>query len=94
MNGGLVNFIGMKNVSKSVGRTGRPPSGPKGEKVSEYQQLTIRLPEKTRAILDAARSVTGIPIWRLIDRAVLRYVHEQRPLRGSARRRRSATSSH
>ncbi len=59
---------------KKPGRTGRPPSGPKGEKVSEYQQLTIRLPAKTRVLLEDVRGATGMPIWRLIDQAVRRYV--------------------
>ena len=72
----------MKKLSKPGGRTGRPPSGPKGEKVSEYRQLTIRLPGNTRALLDDARGHTGIPIWRLIDLAVRRYIHPD----GRARR--------
>jgi hypothetical protein len=53
---------------------GRPPSGPDGEKVSEYPQLTIRLPAGTKAKLNTLSLLTGHPIWRLIEHAVDIYV--------------------
>src|SRR5712692_8258703 len=53
---------------------GRPPSGPAGERVSEYPQLTIRLPAATKAKLSTLSLLTGTPIWRLIDSAVDTYV--------------------
>ncbi len=49
---------------------GRPPSGPKGQKVSEYRHLTIRLPPDTRNKLAAWAALTSTPIWKLIDEAV------------------------
>jgi len=53
---------------------GRPPSGPRGERVSKYPQLTIRLPAETKAKLSTLSLLTGTPIWRLIDAAVDTYV--------------------
>lgn len=53
---------------------GRPPSGPSGERVSDYPQLTIRLPAATKARLSTLSLLTGQPIWRIIDRAVDVYV--------------------
>ena len=53
---------------------GRPPSGPGGQRVSQYPQLTIRLPAETKAKLSTLSLLTGTPIWRLIDSAVDTYV--------------------
>jgi hypothetical protein len=55
-------------------RPGRPPSGPRGERVSKYPQLTVRLPVETKAKLSTLSLLTGTPIWRLIDAAVDTYV--------------------
>jgi len=43
--------------------------------VSEYPQLTIRLPAATKAKLTTLSLLTANPIWRIIDRAVDIYVH-------------------
>jgi hypothetical protein len=59
---------------KKASRAGRPPSGLRGEKVSEYPQVMIRLPQPTKEVLDALSGATGTPIWRLIDTAVDVYV--------------------
>jgi hypothetical protein len=53
---------------------GRPATGLRGEKVSEYPQVMIRLPQPTKAVLDALSGATGTPIWRLIDAAVKGYI--------------------
>lgn len=53
---------------------GRPPSGPAGERVSQFPQLTIRLPAATKARLSTLSLLTGTPVWRIIDRAVDAYV--------------------
>lgn len=53
---------------------GRPPAGPHGERVSDYPQLTIRLPVETKAKLNTMSLLTGSPIWRIIDQAVDVYV--------------------
>ncbi len=63
----------MKRAATSRG-PGRPPAGPKGEKVSGYPQLTIRLPPETKAKLNTLSLLTGTPIWRVIDRAIDAYV--------------------
>ena len=60
--------------TKRVSRLGRPASGLRGEKVSEYPQVMIRLPQQTKAALDALSGATGTPIWRLIDIAVEAYI--------------------
>ena len=64
----------MKQTSRRRTAPGRPPSGPGGERVSDYPQLTIRLPAATKAKLNTLSLLTGNPIWRLIDRAVEIYV--------------------
>jgi len=53
---------------------GRRPVGLNGEKVSEYPQVMIRLPHRTKTTLDALSGLTGTPIWRLVDQAVDVYV--------------------
>ena len=63
----------MKSTKKSA-RIGRPPSGNRGEKVSDYPQVMLRLPQGTKDVLDALSGVTGTPVWRLIDAAVDVYI--------------------
>ena len=58
------------------GRAGRPPVGARGEKVSDYPQVMIRLPHKTKEVLEALSGLTGTPVWRLIDQAVDVYVNQ------------------
>src|SRR5262245_8014502 len=53
---------------------GRPPSGPDGERVSRYPQLTVRLPAHAKAKLSTLSLLTGTPIWKLIDQAIDTYV--------------------
>lgn len=67
----------MKTMARSgrkTARLGRPASGLRGEKVSEYPQVMIRLPRHTKDALDALSAATGTPIWRLIDVAVGDYL--------------------
>jgi predicted DNA-binding protein len=77
-------------------RPGRPPSGARGEKVSDYPQVMIRLPHDTKDVLDALSGLTGTPVWRLIDQAVDVYVKQlsdaERRLLVSVRQRRAAAS--
>ena len=63
----------MKSQKKG-GRIGRPPAGIRGERVSDYPQVMLRLPQKTKDVLDALSGVTGTPVWRLIDAAVDVYI--------------------
>lgn len=77
-------------------RLGRPPVGTKGEKVSDYPQVMIRLPHATKDVLEALSGLTGTPVWRLIDQAVETYVRQlsdsERKLLASVRQRRAAAS--
>jgi hypothetical protein len=81
-------------MARKRGRVGRPPVGAYGEKVSEYPQVMIRLPSRTKALLDALSGVTGTPIWQLIDQAVQVYVAQlpelERRLLEGVRTRRAA----
>ena len=65
----------MANKTKKA-RIGRPSLGAHGENVSEYPQVMIRLPHRTKATLEALSAVTGTPIWRLIDQAVDVYLRQ------------------
>lgn len=69
----------MPRKRKKAARLGRPPLGAGGEKVSDYPQVMIRLPQQTKAVLEALSAVTGTPIWRLIDQAVDTYVRQLPP---------------
>ena len=85
----------MERSTKSKhSRVGRPPIGRKGEKVSDYPQVMIRLPHETKDMLEALSGLTGTPIWRLIDQAVEAYVRQlsdaERRLLMSVRQRRAA----
>ena len=64
----------MSRPAKKSPRMGRPATGLRGEKVSDYPQVMIRLPQQTKAALDALSGATGTPIWRLIDIAVAQYI--------------------
>ena len=45
---------------------GRPAAGLKGQRTSEYPQLSVRLPPDTRAALCALAEVQGRPMWRVL----------------------------
>jgi CheY-like chemotaxis protein len=56
-------------------RRGRPAAGLKpGERVSDYPQLSVRVPQSTIETLHAVCSVTGDPQWRVLADAVNRYI--------------------
>ena len=57
-------------------RLGRPPSGAEGGRVSDYQQVSLRLPERTKALLEAIAGMTALPTWRVIDEALAAYVRQ------------------
>jgi hypothetical protein len=61
-------------ISLKPRRAGRPPSGPRGERVSDYTPVMIRLPQPTKAILEALRAISGRPVWEIVDSAVKQYV--------------------
>jgi hypothetical protein len=81
-----------KGRNLPAARPGRPPAGTAGEKVSDYAQITMRLPGPTKALLDAISGMTGMPSWRVLEEALDAYVRqlpeeEQRVLNGVRRRR-------
>ena len=57
-------------------RQGRPPSGKRGERVSDYPQVMIRLPQPTKDTLGALSAITGVPVWQLVNQAVAVYVNQ------------------
>ena len=87
---------GMDRSKPKSTRLGRPPIGRKGEKVSDYPQVMIRLPHETKDVLDALSGLTGTPVWRLIDQAVDAYVKQlsdsEKKLLTSVRQRRAAST--
>ena len=66
-------------MPSSARKRGRPPAGPRGEKVSAYPQLTIRLPIETRARLSTLSLLLAQPMWRIIDDAIEAYVRNLPP---------------
>jgi predicted DNA-binding protein len=61
-------------------RAGRPPAGAKvGEKVKDYPQLSIRVPQEMKARLNAVSAVTGLAQWRVIVEALDCFVHDMSP---------------
>ena len=87
----------MERTKSKPARLGRPPIGPRGERVSDYPQVMIRLPQATKDVLEALSGLTGTPVWRLIDQAVDVYVKQlsdsERRLLASVRQRRAAAHS-
>jgi len=57
-------------------RAGRPPSGPAGDAVSLYPQLTVRIPRATRDQLHSLSTLRRVPVWKLIDQAVLALIEQ------------------
>jgi predicted DNA-binding protein len=62
-----------------MAKRGRPPAGPGGKKVSEYPQITVRLPLETRARLSTLSLLLAQPMWRIIDDALAAYVRNLPP---------------
>jgi len=58
-------------------RVGRPPAGARdGEKVKDYPQLSIRVPNEFKARLNALSVVTGLAQWRVIVEAINCFFHD------------------
>jgi hypothetical protein len=64
----------------SATRLGRPPAGERGERVKDYPQVSVRLPQSARDTLVALSQIRRQPQWRLIVDSVECY------LRGLSRR--------
>ena len=62
---------------KRARRPGRPPAGVhKGERVSEYEPFTVRLPRDVKALLRATSDVTDAPMWKVVHDAIGAYVKQ------------------
>jgi len=55
---------------------GRPPAGEAGERVTDYPQVSVRLPAEARDKLLALSQVRGQPQWRLIVESVECYIRD------------------
>lgn len=82
----------MRHTKRPSKPLGRPPAGRDGDKVSQYAQITVRLPGTTKSLLDAIAGMTGMPAWRVLEAALVVYVRqlpadEQRILNGVQERR-------
>ena len=55
---------------------GRPPTGSHGERVSDYPRLTVRIPRGTKNRLELLSTLRGVPVWKLLDTAVLAYIEQ------------------
>ena len=53
---------------------GRPPTGPTGERVSDYPPLTVRIPRATKDKLASLSALRRTPRWRLVDEAIAAYI--------------------
>jgi PAS domain S-box-containing protein len=64
----LCGVVAAAVASKRPGTRGRgrPAAGLKGQRTSEYPQLSVRLPPETRAALCALAEVQGRPMWRVL----------------------------
>jgi hypothetical protein len=68
----------MSKTQKPHRAIGRPPAGARpGEKVKDYPQLSIRLPEETKAKLQALSLISGRPQWRLITESIECFFRER-----------------
>ena len=63
----------MPKKASSAGR-GRPPSGPAGERVSEYPTLAVRLPRPTKDALSALSALRRVPMWKMLDTTIRAYI--------------------
>ena len=89
-------------ASQPTRRIGRPPAGAReGEKVKDYPQLSVRLPDDVKATLQALSVMASRPQWRIISDAIDCYLRERTDaerrmvaeLAGRARARRSRGNS-
>src|SRR5262245_54044211 len=55
-------------------KRGRPPSGFGGDAASTYRQVSVRLPDAARELLQALVLVCGQPQWRILHDAIDKYV--------------------
>jgi predicted DNA-binding protein len=67
----------MSNEPKVRRRVGRPPAGTRpGEKVKDYPQIALRLPQEMKKALQLLSVVRAQPQWRIICDAIDCYLRE------------------
>ena len=55
-------------------KRGRPPAGLRpGERTTDYRRLTLRIPARIHALLERRARDEGLPQWRIVVAALLRY---------------------
>jgi len=62
-----------KSKPKVKRGAGRPPTGIGGERSSQYERLSLRLPDDALAVLDAISRVVGRPQWQVVCEALAAY---------------------
>ena len=68
-------------------QAGRPATGLRpGEKASEYQRLTMRLPDESLVLLKAIGRAIDMPAWRVMVEALRAYVGDGPVLTAEQRR--------
>jgi len=68
-----IRFAKRLSMTSSIRRrrAGRPPAGARyGEKVRDYPQLSIRVPNEFKCRLNAMSAVTGQAQWRVVVNAI------------------------
>lgn len=68
-----------RKKGKPRGRAGRKPTGRRGELVSRYKQVTVRLPPETVATLEQLATTEGRPQWKVMSAAIEAYAAAPRP---------------
>ena len=63
-------------MAKSAKRRGRAPAGKQGEYVSRYPNLNIQIEPSRKAQLSALSSLTGQPLWRIVDQALELFIEK------------------
>lgn len=80
-------MIRMAKTREPQRAVGRPKTGIReGERASDYKRFAVRLPEDTRAQLEAAAGALGRPAWRVVVDAIRAYVGEGPSLSEDERR--------
>jgi predicted transcriptional regulator len=70
--------MALKAAPQEHRRIGRPPAGARdGEKVKDYPQLSVRLPDEVKAKLQALSVLAARPQWRIITDAIECYLRER-----------------
>lgn len=53
---------------------GQPPKGEHGARVTDYPTLLVKIPRKTKRMLESLSVLRRIPQWALVDEAIRAFV--------------------